>query len=378
MLSLRRIAFSLLTGILLLLLLTGLSLRAAAEEGVEGFFWIIPQGLEAPDLPREPYFYAPLLSMTHTSVREDGTVSYSGTCCPRVFQLILPGKSGIGEKPYGSAAAYCIDAAMDIRDNARYRLGNLEDSGCFDEETAGKIRAVLVQSFPQKNVRAIQARANVWLRRHGLPQIQDLQSAEAILAAQAAIWKLTGKDQYLIQALYSGTMEPTAADLWAMLDKTAVDEPSLCAETAFTASNVESLFSYLCNLPPEGGRNALVSVGTFRETVFTSQREENGTLTVTARVMVEWEPDFRDRLTIVASCGDQFRQQELTQTGEYIFTFSGLPDGASVTAEISGEQYANDVYLFAPEYADSQPMAGFYSGMVPVQCRMVITEEETK
>ena len=75
MLSLRRIAFSLLTGILLLLLLTGLSLRAAAEEGLEGFFWIIPQGLEAPDLPREPYFYAPLLSMTHTSVREDGTVS---------------------------------------------------------------------------------------------------------------------------------------------------------------------------------------------------------------------------------------------------------------------------------------------------------------
>ncbi len=377
MLSLRRIAVSLLTGGLLLLLLTGLSLRAAAEESGEESFWYIPQVTKQVDSLQEPYFYAPLLSMTHTVIREDGTVSYSGTCCPRVFRMILPlQQPGSGEKPWVSVPAYCTDAATDIRENARYRLENLEEGGSLDEETAGKLRAVLSQSFPRKSVRAIQARANAWLRRQGLPLLRDLQSAEAILAAQAAVWKLTGNGNDTIRSLYSGTMELTEEDFQLLLSRTTVDEPSTQVETDSTASNVESLFSYLCNLPPEEPGNALVSVRTFREAVYSARRETEGTFTVSVRVSLDMESDFRDCLTIRASCEDQCLSRRITGGGEYDFTFQGLSRETAVTVEILGKQYANDVYLFAAEQGDSQPLAGFYTGMVPVQTGVVLTGGE--
>ena len=375
MLSLRRIAISLLAGVLLFFLLMELSLTAAAEweESRTGGFPFVSRRSEWECQASEPYYYAPLLSLSHSIARHDGTAYNSGTCCPKVFRLLTTTESSpAGEKPTISIAVYCIDAGMDIQENVSYRAVNLEDGTGLDEDTAGKIRAILTQSFPRKNVRAIQARANAWLRCQGLPQIRNLQSAEAILATQAAIWTLTGGEGDTIHSLYSGQMPMEQRDLQILLGKTAEDDTSMQRETAYTAANVESLFRYFCSLAPEEPRCELLPGKVFQRPVCTIQEQRKETSTVTVHFFLDLKTNFRSRLVLSASCDGEIQSRTVSEAGEYEFVFQSRSENPEIILELTGEQYTNDVYLFLSEQIESQAFAGFSSGMVPVHSQTVL------
>ncbi|MEG0019547.1 MAG: thioester domain-containing protein, partial [Oscillospiraceae bacterium] len=64
----------------------------------------------------------------------------------------------VGEKPMGTQlltgsdgkqiVGYCIDYAVDLKPNHSYTVGNLEDFSLLTADTAGKIRKILLNSYP--------------------------------------------------------------------------------------------------------------------------------------------------------------------------------------------------------------------------------------
>lgn len=325
-----------------------------------------------------PYFYMTPFTIQHTITREDGTPYYSGSSIPQIFNLINTAKlENGGEGAYASIAAYCADASADIRQNTRYRRINLEETTYFESSAAGKIRAVVLNSFPRKEVKVIQVRANAWLRRQGKPEITGLQSGEALLATQAAIWKLAGGERYTIDSLYSGSVDLEAASQNGYLGEVIDKHMEGQQETENTAQNVRSLFDYLCNLEAEAPRYDIISEAVFENPVYTGEKEKDGTYTVAVSITLNIPVGKRDSLTVSAACGSWIQDQPVSNAGEYHFLFQGMSGELPVVMEISGEQYGGDVYLFDAEggHDVSQPLVGYDSSRLPVHAQVTLTRE---
>lgn len=308
-----------------------------------------------------PYDYVTPFTVEHTVTRADGSRYFSGSCSPVLFRLT--GEAG------SDITAYCADAAAGIQPGVRYRRINLEDSTYFNDLAAGKLRAVVQKSFPACQIETVQEHANAWLRERELPEIQSLQSGEAILAAQIAIWKLSGGSGYTAHSLYSGVMDLNGYQESVVHTGELFQQP-----TEFTGGNIENLYTYFCNLPPEPPVSVLVSEETITRTVYTCARDVEGGYTAEVLVTVNI-PDDLDALTLTASCGEQIQEQPLTVAGEYQFTFQGLPQRAAVKLEIRGIQYGADVFLFDAEgeREASQTLVGYDNSALPVSCERILT-----
>lgn len=364
----------LLAALMLLIFPLGWLTPAAFAAGTEGtgayVFRYMPDSLPANYGYTMPYFSVSPFAMRHTVTQDNGARDTSDGF-PRIFNLINTAKleSG-GAGAYASIAAYCADAFADIRENTRYRRINLEDSG-LENETAGKLRAVVLNAYPRKTVKAIQARANSWLRHQGLPEIVELQSGEAILAAQAVIWKLTGGNQYAIQSFYSGQADPGNPE--DVIDISPMDQ----CETEHTVQNVESLYNYLSNLAAKRPRYDAISEASLEAPGYTAVQEADGTYTVTAAVTVNATVSEWDSLALSAACGGQLQNRTITNAGEYSFRFQGLSECFEVKVEISGEQYGGDVYLFDAEgeRGSRQTLVGYDSSRIPVHGEILLTPQ---
>lgn len=349
---------------------------SAAEDAAQGdpyVFQYMPSRLPADYGYTVPYFYMTPFTIRHTITREDGTSYYSGSSILQVFNLINTAKLAEGgEGTYASIAAYCADASADIRRNTGYRRINLEDAAYFESGAAGKIRAVVLNSFPRKGIKAIQVRANAWLRRQGKPEILHLQSGEAVLATQAAIWKLAGGDHYTVDALYNGRVEVNAdsGSLEEVIHPSMADQQ----ETDYTEQNVKSLYDYLCHLEAEEPRCDAISEAVFEDPVYTATKEPDGTYTVTVEVTLNIEVSEQDSLTVSAACGGLVQNQPVAASGEYRFVFRGLSEETAADLEISGEQDGGDVYFFDAKggHDVSQPLVGYDSSRLPVQARITL------
>lgn len=326
----------------------------------------------------KPYWFTTPFTVNHRITYEDGTEYYDGGNFPEVFNLINTTKLAAGgEGAYASILAYCTDASTGTVGNTSYRRINLEDSAYYESGAAGRIRSVFMNGFPSVDAEQLQANANIWLKGQGMPEIQGLQSGEAILATQVTIWKLANGENYTINSFFDGMQDMTESWLGDYLDQIIDTSTVSQQETEHTAQNIESLFNYLYNLQPMGPQRDAVSEFSFERVVYHAVKAADGTYTVTVDFTVNTQIGSGDTLTLSATCGEQVVNQSLTQAGAYSVTFEELTERIPVKLEINGYQLGGDVYLFDAEgdRRASQSMVGYDDSLLPVHGEIEVTPD---
>ena len=314
---------------------------------------------------KDAYVCASPFVADYTLTGEDGQTVFSGEDFVEVYHLTA---DGAGEQDV-SIAAYSVNIDAETPEKAGYRRVGLEDSGCFSAETAGKLRAVVQGSYPHKDVSAIQAAANPWLQSHGLPEIRHLQSGEAVLAAQLAIWELTNQGKFTVNEYLSGWEDMTTPGWRNYLRKVTNADVSREPLTEDSAANVAGLYRYLCSLKPAAPGCETVSDATLQDPVYTAVKEQDGSYTVTVSVDIQTTVGSLDALTLSADCGGQVKEQTVTEAGSCTVSFSGLTDRPEVTLEITGTQHGGDVYLFEGE---NHRLLGFDDSILPVHGKLLV------
>lgn len=276
---------------------------------------------------KDAYVCASPFVADYTLTGEDGQTVFSGEDFVEVYHLTA---DGAGEQDV-SIAAYSVNIDAEAPEKAGYRRVGLEDSGCFSAETAGNLRAVVQWSYPHKDVSAIQAAANPWLQSHGLPEIRHLQSGEAVLAAQLAIWELTNQGKFTVNEYLSGWEDMTTPGWRNYLRKVTNADVSREPLTEDSAANVAGLYRYLCSLKPAAPGCETVSDATLQDPVYTAVKEPDGSYTVTVSVDIQTTVGSLDALTLSADCGGQVKEQTVTEAGSCTVSFSGLTDRPAAT-----------------------------------------------
>lgn len=248
--------------------------------------------------------------------------------------------------------------------SGQYLPGNPESS----TEVAGKLRGILLGGYPAKPVSQLEAQANSWLVSRGREPVEELQSGEAMLATQLALWKLLGACQS--RDIYSGWKDFSASG-WASLRKQAeTGETLLQKETAHTKANVEGLTAYLESLPAVTQSKPLV--WGLQNGEYCSNRQEDGTWTVEARLSLQGRVEQGDSLTLHAQCGSLTQEQPVERAGAYTFSFSGLETPAGVTVTLSGTQRGDGVYGF---HNGKTLLFGYARGSLPVWSQAELTPD---
>lgn len=221
-----------------------------------------------------------------------------------------------------------------------YTLENLEDT----TEAAGKLRAIALGGYPRKSLSQLTQAANPWLLGRGKVPLCCLQSGEALLATQLALWQAAGTIQ--VEAPYSG-WKNFGGRGWTSFQNQVSSKDSLTQqESEYTASNIAGLLDYLKNLPPIESPRPLVSPKSLGAGEYQSIQEEDGTWTVTVSIPLVSPIGEGDAVTLQAVCGEARQEQTVTDEGEYRFSFPDLAAPASVTVTIQGTQKGDGVYWF--------------------------------
>lgn len=248
--------------------------------------------------------------------------------------------------------------------SGQYLPGNPESS----TEVAGKLRGVMLGGYPAKPVSQLQSQANAWLASRGREPVEELQSGEAMLATQLALWRLLGACES--RETYSGWKDFSASG-WASLRKQAeTGETLFQKETAHTKTNVEGLTAYLESLPAVAPAKPLV--WGLQNGEYASRQEGDGTWTVEVRLSLQGTVEQGDSLTLHAQCGSDTQEQSVERAGVYTVSFSGLETPAGVTVTLSGTQRGEGVYSFR---SGETELLGFVQGSLPVWSQAELTPD---
>ncbi|MBQ7867505.1 MAG: Cys-Gln thioester bond-forming surface protein [Clostridia bacterium] len=332
-------------------------------------------GETMPDYAWGQKYFHPSPHYNYLKVDEDGDGvreadwNYTGH---KTMNLIHPQEIGNGgEGPYASTPVYCLDAVTDGIQGYAYRRLNLEESGYFGTETAGRLRAVLTNSFPHvTDMRRLEQQVNEWLRSadgEAYIPVESLTETECITAAQSVIWVLTN-DMEIYRA-YLGT---TATRFKASdcIRPELLNQP----KTEHTRTNCEALVRYLLALPAKAPADPLISQAAFISTATElSQHGSTWQAKVTARITANVHG--KTALTLQASCGNAVSNTVKVDDGEHTYTLlvSSLTDpSAEILLTLEGIQQAADVFLFDPLGGrhQSQTMGGYIDCVSPVRVRM--------
>ena len=283
---------------------------------------------------------------------------------PEIFNLVYTGSDG--ER---SIAAYCTDADTSTTADTRYRRINLEDSTYHDTGAAARLRSVILNSFPYLTVEQVASNANAVL---GEGTIQALTQGEVISATQQAIWEITHGQKYTVDIHYTGIRGMYEYDTADFVYPESLTD---CVEGPHTANNMEHLYNYFLGLAGTAPLVLAVSDYSFRDVVYTAEKADDGTYTVTVSYAIHATVGDSDDLTLTATCAGQVQTAPLT-AGEGSVTFTGLTRRDTVTLEIQGFQTGADVYLFDAEgdRSSSQSMVGYDTTALPVYARLVVTD----
>lgn len=284
--------------------------------------------------------------------------------CFSVLNMINTGKlSQPGEGTYASIPVYCADAVTDGVGGYAYRRINLEDSGYFSDEMAGRLRAVFLNSFPfVRDMDMIAASVNAWSGEE-YADVVSLTESEAISATQAAIWTLT--NDVKVYAPYLGT--------GGYYEESEMVDTSIFRQSAseYTSGNITALYNYLMDLDAVAPMSTVVTDASIGKTSAAFVKAEDGTYTATVTAVVKASVDEGDRLELTAVCGNAASDSVPVNDGEntYTMTISGLADDdGRITVNIDGCQDASDVFLFDPLNGReaSQTMLGYDESALPV------------
>lgn len=253
-------------------------------------------------------------------------------------------------------------------ESGTYALGNLEETG----EIAGRLRAVILGGYPNLSADGLQDRANAWLRIQNKPEVENLQTGEALLATQITLWKLLEPGAFPNGAVYGGWKDLTSP-AWTGYRSQVRDTESLTqAPTEHTASNILSLCAYLENLSPVDGKAALISDDALASASYEATQLEDGTWHVAVTVPLEEVGAAGDALTLKALCEDQEQIIPVAGPQTYSFSFEGLAAPRAVTVTLEGVQQGNDVYLLSGE---SALLLGLAQGSVPVRGQITLSPD---
>ena len=329
----------------------------AAEMPVTDAYVLRYEGADA-----KPYLYGTRYEFKHSyndpAAGENSVWTYYN--CPEIFQLV--------STLDGSAiAAYCTDADTGTRSDTAYRRINLEDASFYAPGAAGKLRAIVLGSFPRKSVAEVAADANA----AGYPVV-DLQQGELISATQQAIWETAHGDKYTVDDHSTGLRGMGSFD-----EADFVYPDSLDATLGdHTAANMENLYNYFLSLEAVAPTADAVSEYTFENVTYHAEAEETGLYAVTVTYHIATAIDEGDALTLTATCGDQVYTEPL-QAGDGSVRFTGLPSASAVKLEIQGYEQGGDVYLFDAQgdRTASQSMIGYDNSQLPVYAQVIASED---
>lgn len=317
--------------------------------------WAAETGLHLADTA----FASPFLA-DFTVTDGKGSQVFSGGDFAEVCRLTAGGQS---------IAAYSARAAGQLLEGDTYRRVNLEDAGQFDALTAGRIRAVVLEGYPCREVSALQTGANAWLRSRGQAEIRELQSGEAVLAEQLALWQLTEPGRFTVRQYVSGWEDMTTA-AWQEYRNRVAAADMLCQQpTQYTAWNVEALCRYFAGLSPAEPGLDTVSEAALVNPEYAALQQPDGTYTVTVSVDIQTDVGERDELTLSGFCGNLTASQPVAKAGTYSIRFDGLTDRPEARLVLAGTQHGGDVYLFEGK---GRSLVGFDDSLLPVRGELTV------
>lgn len=290
--------------------------------------------------------------------------------------------------PYASILTYCVDMVTGTVNNSSYQRMNLEDSGHFDDTTAAKLRAIMLNGFPYHTVDDLRNTLN----------LPTLTGAEAVIAMQYAIWMNANKDTDLNPAYKYPVLldQKESVPYYKTLKETdegypyyiGVYEDSVLSKNSpvnwlevaseDTAANVTAFAEYLMALTPVEAKKVTVTDAALQNFNVTYQQDaETGACTAVISVEANVEVDEGDELVLTAIIGSEKQNLALTKSGTYTFTFEGCSREVDVSVEINGYQTGGDVYLFEPVGGRdaSQDMIGYDKSKLTVHAEVSTSPE---
>lgn len=249
-----------------------------------------------------------------------------------------------------------------------YCLKNLEEAG----ELSGRLRAVVLGGYPRVSTDTLADKANAWLRKQERPEIEGLQTGEALLATQITLWKLMDPGPFREGTLYGGWKDLTTWS-WAGY-RSRVQEQTLLSQTSteHTAQNITALCAYLESLEPVDGKKPILSENTLAGATYEASQQEDGRWCVTVEVPLEEVPGEVVSLTLRALCDGQEQTIPVEEWQTYRFCFDALAAPQAVTVILDGIQQGDDVYLLSGE---STVLLGLAQGQVPVQSQIILSPD---
>ncbi len=329
-----------------------------------------------------PYLYAsPHFGKMGIRNLETGEMEKWWITSQQVYNLINTTKlTEGGTGAYASIEAYCTDACINAESGHVYQRTNLEDCTFYDDTTAGRIRAIFLNSFPYlKDMAAIEASVNAWLAKTqtDYTAVSGLTGAEAITATQIAIWVVANGEDVELGTPYYYSEPYTEEDLAGEVVYSK-DNYVDCTESSrdTTGNNIQMLYNYLTDLSPAAPAEQAISGASFVSTDMAAVPATTGEgyqMSVTARVNAVVNEG--DALTLTAVLGDQKLTTAL-EDGEqnYTFIFDQVADPQPVTLEINGYQTVADVFLFDAngDRSDSQSMVAYDDSQLPVHAEAIV------
>lgn len=239
-------------------------------------------------------------------------------------------------------------------------------------EVSGKLRAVLEFGYPKVSADALADQANTWLRKQGKPEIEELQTGEALAATQIALWKLLDPGAFQESTLYGGRKDLTAPS-WAGY-RVLVQEQQMLSQvpTAHTAQNIRSLCAYLTGLSPVVPQTSLISDAALAKADYQATQTENGVWQVTVTVPLEVSAGETEPFVLKACCGGREQVAEVDEPDVYTFRFPDLSAPLAVELTLEGIQQGGDGYLFSG--ANTQ-LLGWADGPVPVRGQLTLSPD---
>ncbi len=383
----KRLTAAMLSVLLVAALFAGIVPAAMAEEIEYQYtdpyvIWNYPGTMEGYEEFRLRYaWYSPHeMAWTSFDIHEGTETSHTGNHVMMNLinrnQVLAGPAAGEEGTPYASIPAYCTDGNVYVQDNMSYRRINLEDCSYYDAVTAGRIRAIFLNSFPTvQDMTALEAAANAWLavEEPESTPIVGLTGAEALLATQAAIWAQSNRGTFRIDDYYVSTEDNSGYEDWMRNRVLWPDTGSNAFESAseHTDNNIPALARYLCALAPVGPNALTVSDSTIHIQSAEAVVQEDGTYQVTVQFTTTATWNSGDELTVTVFCEDQ--NSSFALTGEnmektHSVSFNNILKPDEVRVEINGYQTAADVFLFdgSGNRDASQSLVGYDDSTQPV------------
>ncbi|MGN0998217.1 MAG: SpaH/EbpB family LPXTG-anchored major pilin [Faecousia sp.] len=327
---------------------------------------------------QEPFLY----SSPHRSSLTTATSNNFSPSTP-IFNLINTTKLGqSGTGAYASIAAYCTDVNTYTQKNVNYRRINLEDSTYFDDDAAGRLRAIFLHSFPYiTDLSAIEAVVNNWLEQNSseLDKISGLTGAEVITATQYSIWLVANSDDVSGNAAYTKTENVSLNDLSNVVYPKSDSVDGTEGARSTTKNNITALSAYLLDLEPMAPQQLAVSESSFVSQSMSAVMQENGKYTLTIHAEVKTSVSDGDDLVLTAIAGSKTVSVRLVSgQRNYTLTLTDVDTLEPVKLEINGTQAVSDVFLFDANGGrnQAQTMIGYDGSALPVHAEATVEAAE--